>query len=253
MKLTIFEWIFDREAKKPVLRAIQEDLKVKYDQSLDNYYTNYKNAVIPLKLDYIVESKGGKLIKKNKKVLNVINYENSFVPFNMFEMEINQIDNIVTKNTQLVGKIKAQLDEVKALEETREKLLKYKALNVGNETKVKEAEKRIEDIDKKISMVKPPKEYMIKACSMPMSIRSWYIQHLKRLNMKHAGFLGKYGNVILLILFMVMSIGIVYVAISTTAKGNTQFVEALSSSISEGIKSGLTSKAVTTPVPIVAP
>lgn len=250
MKITIYEWIFDKQTKKLHLRNMAKNIKVKYMGSMDNYFCKYKNVIIPMKLDYICEFK---TTFKLQRVFNVINWENSFVPFAIFEVKFDQIDNIVSKPDKLTEKIKGQLEEVKVLREKLDKWKKYKEANKEDKKLVKGADLQINLLTKKIMEIQPPKEYIIKACAMPMSIRAWYIQHLKRLKDKHSGFMEKYGTVLSLILFACFGIGLTYVVLTYGGKINVETMNALKSSIAEGIKAGMNQKVTSTTLQVIAP
>lgn len=256
MKIMIYEWVYDKEQKVINLRAIKDKVKVKYMPEMDNYVCTYKKVPIPLKLDYIKEFK---LKLRTVRIFNVINYENSFVPFAYFDINFEKIDNIVSKPDKLVEKIKLQLDVVKALEEKKHQFEKFIINNRNEEDKkleVKQAKVRIKELEEKIAKTKIPTEFIIKACALPMSIRSWYIQNLKRLKSKHSGWLEKYGTVLAMLLFMAFSLAMVYVVIKTTGDVSADNIDMLVNGITRGIRDGLVgglkNQGVTT-LPVLTP
>lgn len=185
MKINIIEYAYDSEKKGVYVRDVGKG-KVKYDPERDAFFVKYKNSRIPVKHQYI-----------HNNTLSVVNYENSFIPIDIIEFKIVDVDTIGTIKEKLMGKeVPKQLEEA---------------------MKVKEKIKgRKEDPD-------PSK--ILKLCAMPMQVRSWYLLDLKRLIRKHMGFWEKYGNVVLFVLFLTFSIALVYIAMDQAKNQATALVQ----------------------------
>jgi len=172
-KIYVVEWVWNDELKQLRIRNVAK-VKVKRDISKNIAYINYKNEVIPVRLEDL-----------DGNVFNVINVSSSILPFR-------------TEGTK-----------IKNIEE-----LKKHAENGGKFAPIKGAEIKIKDIDtkgRKIDIDKLPPQAVFERLIVPVDMRPFFIYQFKRLRSKYGGFWEKYGTVLTLVLFMVFSLAMAYV------------------------------------------
>lgn len=191
-KLRIIEYAYDPESEGIYVRGIGET-SARYDPERDMYYCFYKNTKIPVKHNYI-----------RNGIFSVLNYENSFVPLWVLGFEIKDVD-LIGETSKQFEKLKKEIsgsDIAKEIEKLKKMGFDKIAQELSDEVVIDpEKKKKKGSVDK-----------ILKMCAIPMEIRTWYILNLKRLVAKHMGFWTKWGNIILIVLFMTFTVAIVYVA-----------------------------------------
>jgi len=200
MKIQIMEYGFDKNTNTIFPRAMGK-ANTKYDKSIDSYYAEYKNNKVPVKHDYIINN-----------VLSVVNYENSFIPIKTIEFKIVNIDSI--------GKAKLTLQKANIVAEKGFLCFKKK-----RESNITDDDLKLRDSIKKADELIDPEEIkednkaedaelnniVLKMCSIPMAIRSYYLLQLKRLHEKSLSWWGRNINVVMVVMFFVMTIAVVYI------------------------------------------
>lgn len=195
-KISVYEWYVEENSNRLRLRTIAKNVKILYKKELDAYYIKYKNAVVPVKHDYIIDN-----------IFNVINHENSFVPFKQVDTEILKIDAISSgERAEKINQLIAQAKDPKEFEPpTDGDPKKIDAYNTN--MKLVEALKN-EGILKTV----------VKFSAIPMEIRSWFITNQKKIMERRSTFLERFGWVLWILFFAIFSISMVYVAFDQVGK-----------------------------------
>jgi len=193
MKLKIVEFAMDTESEGIFIRDFGKS-NVKYDKEKDIYYVEYKNQKVPVKQNYI-----------HNNCFSVLNYENSFIPINIIDFKIMDIDVTGEKNKTL-NKLKLQIKN--------KKIQKIDVPNPNNPDENITIEREIES----------PKNKILRMCAIPMAIREFYLLDLKRLARKHMSWFQRNITIIMLIMFMCFTVALVYVSYEM---GNAHAVQVL--------------------------